>query len=175
MSKKLTIRQALFVDYYCELLNGMEAARSAGYKGDNNTLAVTAHNNLKKPHIAEAIKARVSAMAMTTGEALGRLGEMARADIGEFIFKDPTTDELKLDWEKARGKTHLIKTIRHSQSGLILELHDPQAAIDKILKVGGAYSQNDKPLDVVVFDIEQWKKERAERLRKAAERDSSEE
>lgn len=137
--KKLSPRHRLFVDHYCELLDGSKAARAAGFKGNPNVISTTAHRLLNTPHIAEAIKARLSTSAMTEGEALGRIAEMARADIGEFV--DIENNKLVIDWGKAREKSHLIKSIRNTRHGLHIEMHDSQAALDKILKVHGKYIQ----------------------------------
>lgn len=57
-SQKLNSRQRKFVEVYDG--NGTEAARLAGYSGDDATLRSIASENLTKPNIAEAIKARES-------------------------------------------------------------------------------------------------------------------
>lgn len=54
--KPLTAKQQAFVDAYAG--NGTEAARIAGYKGSDNTLAQVARENLTKPHIKKAIQER---------------------------------------------------------------------------------------------------------------------
>jgi phage terminase small subunit len=55
---KLTTKQRKFVRLYCG--NGTEAARLAGYQGSEDVLAHMAEDNLRKPHIAEAIQKRES-------------------------------------------------------------------------------------------------------------------
>jgi phage terminase small subunit len=55
-SKKLTAKMEAFVAVYDG--NGTEAARKAGYKGSDNTLAQNARDLLSNPQIAEAIRAR---------------------------------------------------------------------------------------------------------------------
>lgn len=55
-SNKLTAKQIKFIEAYSG--NGVEAAKLAGYKGNDNTLAQVAHENLRKPEIADAIKSR---------------------------------------------------------------------------------------------------------------------
>ncbi len=54
--KKLTPKQAIFVSEYLKTGNATEAARKAGYKGNDVTLGAVGAENLKKPHIAVAIK-----------------------------------------------------------------------------------------------------------------------
>lgn len=60
-SPKLTEKQRRFVDAYMGEAagNGTEAARIAGYKGNDVTLASVSAENLRKPQIAVAIKERV--------------------------------------------------------------------------------------------------------------------
>ena len=53
---KPTTKQQKFVD--CFEGNATEAARKAGYKGNNNTLASIGDENLRKPAILEAIEKR---------------------------------------------------------------------------------------------------------------------
>lgn len=139
----LTIKQKLFIDAYLECFNATRAAERAGYNGNDNVLAAIGSQNLRKIKIAQKIQERLSESAMSTDEALGRLAEMARVDIGSFLKVDQDGD-FKIDWSAAKGKTHLIKSVKHTTHGVSVELHDPQAAIDKILKAGGQYVQRHK-------------------------------
>lgn len=52
----LTPKQQRFVDAYTG--NGVEAARRAGYQGSVAVLSQVAHENLRKPEIAAALKER---------------------------------------------------------------------------------------------------------------------
>lgn len=54
MKDKLTEKQKRFADYYIETGNGAEAARRAGYKGNNHDNIAT--ENLRKLAIKEYIK-----------------------------------------------------------------------------------------------------------------------
>ena len=137
----LTNKQRLFIDAYLECFNATEAARRAGYRGNNVTLGAVGYENLNKPQIALHIKKRLSESAMSADEALSRLAEMARSDMGDFISYDSDTGDFIIDWQAARGRTHLIKSIKHTAHGIAIELHDSQSAIDKILKAGGEYVQ----------------------------------
>lgn len=53
--KKLTPKQALFVSEYLKTGNATQAARKAGYKGNDNTLRSVGTENLSKHAIARAI------------------------------------------------------------------------------------------------------------------------
>jgi len=63
---KLTVKQEAFVAWYCSSavnMNGTEAARRAGYKGTDNTLASVAVENLRKPAIREKVDATIAEAA----------------------------------------------------------------------------------------------------------------
>ncbi len=60
---RFTPKQAAFVEWYCSAavnMNGTEAARRAGYKGNDNTLASVAVENLRKPAIRQEIDRRMA-------------------------------------------------------------------------------------------------------------------
>ncbi len=147
--KPLTRKQQVFIDEYLLCFNGAEAARRAGYS--EKTARTIAANLLAEVNISEQIQARLSEIHMSADEALKRLADMARGDIGQFM------DRLgSLDIQAAReaGITPLIKKIKQRTitkigksdtdddteiHDLEIELYDAQAAIDKILKVHGKY------------------------------------
>lgn len=52
---KLTPKQQAFVDNYLITKNGVEAARVAGYKGNDRVLQTIASENLSKPIISQAL------------------------------------------------------------------------------------------------------------------------
>lgn len=64
MSRAFTAKQRGFIEWYCSAsvnMNGTEAARRAGYKGNDGTLANTAAENLRKPYIRQEIDIRLDA------------------------------------------------------------------------------------------------------------------
>jgi phage terminase small subunit len=66
----LTQKQRLFVEAYLANPNATEAARRAGYKGNDVTLGQVGAENLKKPQIAELLKVRVEEAIITADEIL---------------------------------------------------------------------------------------------------------
>ena len=52
MDTKLTQRQRLFVEAYLANPNGREAARAAGYSGDDNALSTRAFELMRNPKLA---------------------------------------------------------------------------------------------------------------------------
>ncbi len=128
MAGKLTAMQRMFALEYIICKNGTEAARRAGYKGDDNVLAVTAYDNLRNPKIVAFIEERFAEHAMRANEVIERLSDQARADMGDFI--DVKHNWVSIDLEKAKqqNKLHLIKKVKQGKYGIELELYDAQAA-----------------------------------------------
>ena len=76
----LTLKQQLFVESFIGPARGnaTEAARRAGYAGNDATLAQVAAENLRRPQILTLINARVEQAAMTADEILTELADIAR-------------------------------------------------------------------------------------------------
>ena len=55
---KMTPKQQIFVSEYLKTGNATEAARRAGYKGNDNTLGQVGNENLRKPKVVELIKSK---------------------------------------------------------------------------------------------------------------------
>lgn len=135
----LTTKQRAFVEAYLSNgFNATQAAITAGYSP--KTARAMGSENLAKPDIKAAVEARLSAMAMSADEALYRLSEHARGDMGDFMG-------LSLDQLKKATKTRLIKKFKRTvttlagegESALVeekieLELYDAQMALTQILK-----------------------------------------
>lgn len=130
----LTNKQRVFVDEYLRCWNASEAARRAGYS--ERTAGAIGRENLQKPTIAAEINVRLAEKHMSADEALTILADIARGDLGDAVSDDGIIDIVKL---KKAGKTHLVKSYSITQTGVRVEFHDAQAAIDKILRVAGRY------------------------------------
>lgn len=74
---KLTTKQRLFVEAYLVSSNATDAARKAGYKGNDVTLGAVGAENLKKPRIAALIGERVEEAIITADEVLRGVKEIA--------------------------------------------------------------------------------------------------
>ena len=106
----LTTKQRLFVESYLSNgFNATEAARAAGYKGNDVTLAAVGYENLRKPQIAAVISERVNEAAMGANEVLARLSAIARGSVADFINEDG-----KFDFEAAKKakKDGLLKKLK---------------------------------------------------------------
>lgn len=118
--KRLTVKQAKFVEGVARGKSGSKAARDAGYS--EKTARVIASENLTKPSISEAVeKRRAEAMRraqINTDVIIGSLAEIATASLGDVL-----DDEGNFDIQIARvnGVDHLLKkvvrTVRHSKDG----------------------------------------------------------
>lgn len=137
--KGLTPMQVLFVRAYLSNgYNGTQAAKTAGYRGNQNTLGVVAHENLNKPKIDAVIKAHLNKTGMSPDEVLARIGDIARADMTDFWDIDEEgfpRFNIKRAFEE--GKGHLIKTLKLQKTGLTFELHDKQTALTTLAKHHG--------------------------------------
>lgn len=83
----LAYKQELFIEYLLgeSAGNATDAARKAGYMGDDRTLAVTGHRLLRNPNVAARVQARLAEAAMSADEVLAHLAEIARAPWQEFL------------------------------------------------------------------------------------------
>lgn len=130
----LTNRQRVFVEEYLRTWNATAAARAAGYS--EKTARSIGHENLTKPDIRAEIDLRLSEVTMGTDEALARLTEQGRGEHARFIDAGGRVDLAGL---KEAGLGHLIKSTKPTRYGTVVEFHDAQTAIDKILRARGAY------------------------------------
>ena len=139
---KLTSKQALFVEAYLECWNATEAARRAGYQGNDIVLASVGYKLVRKGQISQRIKERIQAACMSTDEALGILAQQARFDPGDYLKLDGEYPCVDLALLKKAGLTSIIKSITPTRYGARVEFYDTQAALEKILRAGGVYKDN---------------------------------
>ena len=118
--KKLTLKQTLFIKYYFEQNgNGTQAAKLAGYKGNEISLGVIAFDNLRKPNIQATIDKLYKDNGLTEDVLLKKHIQLLNAQrkfiVGETECTSPDNTvqiaALKLAYE-VTGK--LIKKIEHS-------------------------------------------------------------
>lgn len=156
-SQQLTNKQRVFIEEYLICWNATEAARRAGYGGDDDTLKSIGCENLAKPYILARVRERLAESAMKADEVLARIAEIARGDMDDFV----DADSLSLDLRKAkrRGKMHLIKKFKittttkdDAQTDTIeFELYDKQTALQTLAKHHG--------LLVDRLKVEDWRHE----------------
>lgn len=118
--RPLTAKQQKFVAAYTG--NGTEAARLAGYSGDDNALAVAASNLLKDPKIRSAIEARPDRQAQAKKDAAEAKALIAtRAERQEFwsrLMNDVAEDpHVRLKASELLGKSEADFTEKQRHEG----------------------------------------------------------
>jgi hypothetical protein len=120
--KPLTHKQRRFVEAYTG--NATEAARAAGYKGNDVTLAAVGSENLRKPLIAAAIAAREK--PKTASLMLRRTGRQA---FWASVADDPKAemkDRLRASELLGRSEADFTEKVQH-QGGVVINVVDPYA------------------------------------------------
>lgn len=88
---KLTGRQKKFAEIYYQIWNATEAAKQAGYSPD--CAAEIGYENLRKPHIAEYIRAlacaRDTASVASEPEVMTFLSSVVRGNVKDQFGLDP--------------------------------------------------------------------------------------
>jgi phage terminase small subunit len=110
----LTGKQQAFINAYLSNgFNATEAAREAGYEGNDNVLGVTGHENLRNPKIASIVQERLNEAAMSANEVLARLSNIARGEVTDFLDEDG-----KFDLKTARKlqRAGLLKKIKSKRT-----------------------------------------------------------
>jgi len=154
--RKLTGKQHAFVvAYLSNNYNGTAAAREAGYKGNDQTLAAVAYENLRKPHIAEKIADYFKEHAMPAEEAMFRIGEIARLSIGDFIKVNKRGTGWKINLKAVAEKGHLVKRIKETLTGPEILLHDPLRGLELVGKSHGQFAKKveDEVVKCLVLDM----------------------
>jgi phage terminase small subunit len=107
--QKISPQMLLFVNHYVVCMNGTEAARLAGYRGDDATLAATASRLLRNHKILNELSRQLELFTMPAQEVLVHLTDIARGDIADALNSLGAVDPLEA---KRRGKSHLIKRFK---------------------------------------------------------------
>ncbi|HPY89060.1 MAG TPA: terminase small subunit, partial [Spirochaetota bacterium] len=90
VDKDLTNKEEKFIEYYIQTYNGTLAIKKAGYDVANDQVAsVMAYENLRKPHIIEAIRNRTQRdnvrLKLTTDEILELMTKIALGEERDMI------------------------------------------------------------------------------------------
>lgn len=139
-SSPLRGKQQVFVDNYflCDF-NGTEAAAKSGYKGNRQTLAAIASENLSKPHIQAAIQARMREKTMQADEVLYRLSKMATATMADFLeFSNDRgghENKVEIDLHRARGRgaLGLIRDLEINET--VVSVEDAEQVLARKVKI----------------------------------------
>ena len=132
-------KHRLFIAAYLDCWNATEATKRAGYS--ERRASQTGYDLLKRPEIKQAIGEAIEERAMSSEEALDRLGRQARADMADYAAA-VGYPELREERDAGRLDTSLIhKFVRRKAADgserISLELYDAQRAAIMILKAAG--------------------------------------
>lgn len=162
----LTIKQERWLNTYLETGNATEAARQAGYKGNDDTLRNVGAQNLSKLYIKRRIEQRLADEGVTATEVINTLAGHMRADITDLFDE---TGIIDLQTIRERGLGYLIKKIKRERryegkerepvDTLELEIHNPQVAAAQICKIMGWEQMpaiNDRDRDIAEAAVRQY-------------------
>jgi len=122
---KLTDKQEAFISWYCRTLNAADAARRAGYAGNDITLANVGCENLGKPYIRAEIDRRLRAFLPSADDVLGMITATATMDITPYTRENGTIDVQALGRD---GLGRLVTGVKPGRNGPEVTLQDPQTA-----------------------------------------------
>lgn len=157
----LTNKQRAFINEYLLDFNATQAAIRAGYAPDY--AGTNADKLLKNTKIRTEIQEKLEEMQLSTDEGLKILSEFVHSDIGDFVVPVEDGKAIELDLLDADGnkkslklikKIRTKKKVRYDKDGNVeeeyytdFELEDRQSALDKILRVQGAYKESEKIIE----------------------------
>lgn len=137
---RLTPKQRVFVEEFLDCLNRTEAARRAEYADPRRQ----GSRLMADVDIAAAIRAGYVERAMPADEVIARLSAIARADIRDLLRFDDELPRQEGDPAPAgelaglkltrTAPLHLIKKLSRNKYGLVVELHDQQAALASLAR-----------------------------------------
>ena len=154
------LRKRLFAALYvgrCRM-NGVEAAKASGYRGDRKALAVRSAEMLNDPAVRAEIDSRIEKAGTDQEEVLGTLVRHMRGDMGDFItIRDDGYASLDLVKAKGFARLNLIRRfkekVRVDEEGCEertyeIELYDAQTAAALVGKALGTFVER-KQVEVV--------------------------
>lgn len=143
----LTIKQKSFIRFYLETGNATEAARLAGYGGNDVTLASIGYELLRHPQICSEIKRLCDPIA-DAQEVLQRMTQYSRASIADVLTDSGSFD---LQTAKQKGSDTLIKKLKFDKdTGNVtdLEIHDQKSATETLMKHHGLLADRSESVNV---------------------------
>ena len=144
IGRDLTGRQLAFIDaWFGEAqFNATEAARIAGYgngSGNANTWASYGSQTLSNLKVLAEVKRRWSAHGVTSDEVMSRLAAQMRGSISDLLCEE--VDALTVDPKKVREHGYLVKALRPTKDGMVVELYSAQEAAKLIGQTLGMFKE----------------------------------
>lgn len=122
----LTVKQRRFVIEYLVHGNATKAAETAGYADPNKQGSRLRHTK----QIQDAINAYFREQEMASVEVIARLSQYGRAEYADYLRADGQ-GHVSVDVQALiqDGKAHLIKGVKETQFGQVIEFQDSMAAL----------------------------------------------
>ncbi|RLE28251.1 MAG: hypothetical protein DRJ65_00040 [Acidobacteria bacterium] len=126
-----TFLQERWIDAFADCLNATEAAVVAGYKGTRKTFNQTGWKNLSNPKLKPFIDEALQKRGVSAEWILQKLRDIASLDIADLLdaYKEQEPHAV-LAKAKKLGLSKLIKKLKPTPSGLVIEFHDPVRALE---------------------------------------------
>ena len=142
--KQLSPRERRFVEEYLVDLNGGQAAVRAGYS--ENGARAHASRNLKKPRVAEAVRAAMAARSKRTrvdaDRVIRELERIAFADIRNYTVSGNAGTRLKAVAELSDDEAAAVVELSGGKEdgNFRLKLHDKKKALDTLARHTGVFA-----------------------------------
>lgn len=145
MDKPISLKHQRFIDEYLRCWNGTQAYLRVFPNVTRGTAKSKACILLAREDINSELVDRMNEVHMSADEALEILAAHARGDVVQLMNK---AGDIDLLMAQKNGLTRLIKKFKQKKVTLVsgkqvqeveLELHDAQAAVEKILKIHGKF------------------------------------
>jgi phage terminase small subunit len=158
----LSAQQEKFIQEYIRCRKGAEAARRAGYSP--KTARQLASRLLTNVDILKEIEERTKANGMGLDEALSRLADVGRADVGDWLTDEGEIDIAAMKRDRATYMIRKVKRTKRSgmtekgtewvESTVEIELHDAKDANKFIadLQTRGPSGKEDDPVHFKFID-----------------------
>jgi phage terminase small subunit len=159
LSDSLKPKQKSFIRHYLETGNGTQSTRLAGYKGDDNSLAVMASNLLRNPKVRAELTRLLNPIAEAE-EILARLTKYSRSSIADVL---DGSGEFDIDYAKANHSDDLIKKLKikrriipvkdgepETEITHEIELHDAKDATIQLGKFRGLFADRTESVNINV-------------------------
>lgn len=121
----LTDKQQRFIAFYLKNPNATNAARLAGYEGNEVTLGAVGYENLNKPQIQAEIARLRQARRLTPDAVLDMIESVATVDLTPYRNEEGLLD---VDRLADAGLGYLVEGIKPGRNGLEVTLASPQEA-----------------------------------------------
>jgi phage terminase small subunit len=132
----------MFVEAYLQSFNATQAAKAAGYS--EKTAYSIGQRLLKNVEVGALLQERLDAMTMDTDEILIRLTDQARSSPEIFMNFAGGTWNIDINKAHEAGKLHLIKSIKKTAYGYVIEMYDSQKALELLGRAKKLFTDNVK-------------------------------